>query len=39
MTLRYDSRETRDMVLKTAMAMGMEGGYAKLDELLAGVKV
>jgi uncharacterized protein YndB with AHSA1/START domain len=39
MTIRYDSRETRDMVMKTAMAMGMETGYGSLDELLAGVKV
>ncbi len=39
MTIRYDSPETRDLVLKTAMAMGMEFGYARLDELLAGVKV
>jgi uncharacterized protein YndB with AHSA1/START domain len=39
MTIRYDSQETRDMVLKTAMAMGMEAGYGRLDELLAGVKV
>jgi uncharacterized protein YndB with AHSA1/START domain len=39
MTIRYDSRETRDMILKTAMAMGMEAGYGNLDELLAGVKV
>jgi uncharacterized protein YndB with AHSA1/START domain len=39
MTIRYDSHETRDMVLKTGMAMGMEAGYGRLDELLAGVKV
>ena len=39
MTIRYDSAETRDMVLKTPMAMGMEAGYGRLDELLAGVKV
>jgi hypothetical protein len=35
MTIRYDSRETRDMVLKTPMANGMEMGYGRLDELLA----
>ncbi len=39
MTIRYDSPETRDMALKTPMARGMEAGYGKLDELLAGVKV
>lgn len=39
MTIRYDSQATRDLVLKTAMAMGMEAGYGRLDELLAGVKV
>jgi uncharacterized protein YndB with AHSA1/START domain len=38
MTIRYDSRETRDMVLKTPMAMGKEAGYERLDELLAGSK-
>ena len=34
MIIRYDSRETRDMVLKTPMATGMAAGYDRLDELL-----
>jgi uncharacterized protein YndB with AHSA1/START domain len=37
MTLSYDSQETRDLVMKTGATMGMESGYDKLDELLAGV--
>jgi uncharacterized protein YndB with AHSA1/START domain len=35
MIIRYDSRETRDMVLKTPMASGMAAGYDRLEELLA----
>jgi uncharacterized protein YndB with AHSA1/START domain len=38
MTLSYDSQETRDLVMKTGATMGMESGYDKLDELLAGAK-
>jgi len=34
-TIRYESRDTRDMVLKTPMAAGMAAGYDRLDELLA----
>lgn len=34
---RYDSRETRDMVLKTPMESGMAAGYQRLDGLLAGL--
>jgi uncharacterized protein YndB with AHSA1/START domain len=32
----YGSKETRDAVLATGMADGMESGYKLLDELLAG---
>ena len=35
MTVRYDSKETRDMVLQTPMAEGVSYGYSKLAELLA----
>lgn len=31
----YDSRETRDAVLKTPMAEGVSAGYDRLEELLA----
>ena len=34
-TVRYDSRETRDAVLKTPMAQGVSAGYDRLAELLA----
>jgi uncharacterized protein YndB with AHSA1/START domain len=34
-TITYDSKETRDGVLQTPMAEGMEMGYRMLDELLA----
>jgi len=36
MTLRYESKEARDMVIKSGATSGMEMGYARLDELLAG---
>lgn len=35
MTLRYESKEARDMVVKSGATSGMEMGYARLDELLA----
>jgi uncharacterized protein YndB with AHSA1/START domain len=35
-TLRYQSKEIRDAVLKFPMADGMAAGYDKLDALLAG---
>jgi uncharacterized protein YndB with AHSA1/START domain len=35
MTLRYESKEARDMVLKSGASSGMEMGYARLAELLA----
>jgi uncharacterized protein YndB with AHSA1/START domain len=35
MTLRYESREARDMVLKSGATSGMEMSYARLAELLA----
>ena len=35
MTIRYDSKETRDAALKTGMTDGMERSYQNLDELLA----
>jgi uncharacterized protein YndB with AHSA1/START domain len=38
MTLRYESKEARDMVIKSGAASGMEMGYARLDELLAGTR-
>ena len=34
-TIVYGSKETRDSVLQTPMAEGMESGYRALDELLA----
>jgi uncharacterized protein YndB with AHSA1/START domain len=34
-TVLYDSKETRDAVLKTPMTEGMEAGYGNLDTLLA----
>ena len=36
MTLRYESKEARDMVVKSGASTGMEMGYARLAELLAG---
>ena len=35
MTLRYESKEARDMVVKSGATAGMETGYARLAELLA----
>jgi uncharacterized protein YndB with AHSA1/START domain len=35
MTLRYESKEARDMVVKSGATSGMEMGYARLAELLA----
>ncbi|HEV8599028.1 MAG TPA: SRPBCC family protein [Gemmatimonadales bacterium] len=35
MTLRYESKEARDMVVKSGATSGMELGYARLAELLA----
>jgi len=37
LTVRYDSKETRDAVLKTPMAEGMSYGYEQLEALLPGV--
>lgn len=34
-TMRYESREARDAVLKSGMQEGVTAGYARLDELLA----
>ena len=34
MTIRYDSKETRDAALKTGMTDGMELSYQNLDKLL-----
>ena len=34
-TVRYDTREIRDMVLKTPMTKGIAESYERLDELLA----
>jgi uncharacterized protein YndB with AHSA1/START domain len=34
-TVRYDSKEIRDEVLKSPMAEGMSAGYDRLDEFLA----
>ena len=34
-TVEYESKETRDGVLQTPMAEGMEMGYRMLDEVLA----
>jgi uncharacterized protein YndB with AHSA1/START domain len=35
LTVLYESRETRDAVLKTPMAQGMAAGYDRLEQLLA----
>ena len=35
MTIRYESREARDGVLKSPMADGVERSYQKLDAMLA----
>jgi len=35
MTLRYESKEARDMVVKSGASSGMELSYARLEELLA----
>ncbi len=35
LTVRYESRETRDAVLKTPMDKGVAAGYDRLEELLA----
>lgn len=35
LTVRYDSKETRDAVLKSPMEQGVAAGYDKLAELLA----
>jgi uncharacterized protein YndB with AHSA1/START domain len=37
-TLRYDTREARDMVLKSPMEEGMVAGYNRLDGVLAGLQ-
>ncbi len=34
MTMSYESREARDLVLKSEMATGLEQSYQKLDDLL-----
>lgn len=34
-TVRYESKEARDMVLQSPMASGVEAGYNKLAEFLA----
>ena len=38
MTLRYESKEARDMVVKSGATSGMEISYGRLDELLAGTQ-
>ncbi len=35
LTVRYESREARDMVLKSPMESGMAAGYDRLEKLLA----
>ena len=37
LNMRYPSKEARDAALKTPMKEGMEQGYARLDEYLAGI--
>ena len=36
-TMLYDSRETRDAVIKSPMEQGMGAGYNQLDEVLAAI--
>jgi uncharacterized protein YndB with AHSA1/START domain len=39
MTLRYESKEARDIALKSAMEQGVAAGYDRLEELLtSGIK-
>lgn len=38
MTMAYDSRQTRDIVLQTGITVGMEHSYTNLDELLQNVR-
>jgi uncharacterized protein YndB with AHSA1/START domain len=38
MTLRYESKEARDMVVRSGAASGMEMGYSRLAELLAATR-
>lgn len=35
LTMRYESRETRDTVLQSGATAGMEMGYARLDKIFA----
>jgi uncharacterized protein YndB with AHSA1/START domain len=35
LTVRYESREARDIALKSGMETGMEAGYVRLDAILA----
>ncbi len=37
MTMSYESRDARDLVLKSDMAAGLELSYQKLDNLLPGI--
>ena len=38
LTVRYESREARDAVLKTPMEQGVVAGYDRLAELLAALR-
>ena len=38
-TILYDSRETRDMVLKSGMERGVVASYDRLENILAGIDV
>jgi uncharacterized protein YndB with AHSA1/START domain len=38
LTIRYESRETRDAVLKSGMERGVVASYDRLDTVLAGMK-
>ncbi len=37
-TVRYDSNEAREAVLKSPMESGLDGGYGRLDEVFAELK-
>jgi len=37
-TIRYDSKEIRDAVLRSPMESGVAQGYDRLDEVLAGIR-
>ena len=39
LTIRYDSKQTRDAAFATGMTSGMETSYQRLDAIAAGARV